>query len=115
MSDLPLPRQELWGECHYCRHEWHVTREADKLVCPKCGGTLITWFFVDREEATMSDTVGLLPELRGLLNKHSMENDSNTPDFILAQYLIDCLVAYNRALRRRSKWYGQEADDESVD
>ena len=42
-----------------------------------------------------------------LLNKYSKENDSNTPDFILANYLIKCLDAYNETLQLREKWYGR--------
>lgn len=45
-------------------------------------------------------------ELRGLLNRHSMENGSDTPDFILAEYLTGCLEIYNDILVKRSKWYG---------
>ncbi len=44
-------------------------------------------------------------ELISLLNRYSLENGSNTPDFILARYLIDCLEAYNNALCRRSRWW----------
>lgn len=43
-------------------------------------------------------------ELRDLLNKTSQENKSNTPDFILARYLMDCLDAYNRATNKRNQW-----------
>ena len=32
-------------------------------------------------------------ELESLINRFSKENDSNTPDFILAQYLLGCLQA----------------------
>lgn len=32
-----------------------------------------------------------LRELTALINKHSMENQSNTPDFVLAKYLVGCL------------------------
>lgn len=46
-------------------------------------------------------------ELESLLNRHSIENDSNTPDFILAQYLLACLDAYNTALINRARWYGR--------
>ena len=46
-------------------------------------------------------------DLRDLLNKHSMENASNTPDFILAQYLVTCLVTWNRATREREAWYDE--------
>jgi hypothetical protein len=44
-------------------------------------------------------------ELELLLNRHSKENDSNTPDFILAQYLLRCLDAYNTAVKARGKWF----------
>lgn len=40
-------------------------------------------------------------ELRTLINLHSKEEDSGTPDFILAGYLNSCLVAYNVAVTRR--------------
>ena len=40
-------------------------------------------------------------QLETLINKHSMENGSNTPDYILADYLFDCLVAFDRATTKR--------------
>lgn len=42
-------------------------------------------------------------ELEQLINRHSMENGSNTPDFILAQYLVSCLRAFNVAIERRTQ------------
>lgn len=47
-------------------------------------------------------------ELRQTINKYSEENGSNTPDFILAEYLCQCLKAFNMASRAREKWYGKE-------
>jgi len=44
-------------------------------------------------------------ELEDLINGHCKENGSNTPDFILADYLSDCLKAFDRAVNRRSRWY----------
>jgi hypothetical protein len=44
-------------------------------------------------------------ELENLINCHSMEKGSNTPDFILAEYLQNCMVAYNGATNRRDEWY----------
>ena len=35
-----------------------------------------------------------------------MENQSNTPDFILAAFLTRCLRAFDLATFRRDKWYG---------
>jgi hypothetical protein len=43
-------------------------------------------------------------KLAELLNSVSAENASNTPDFILAAYLHDCLVAFNRASKWREFW-----------
>ena len=47
-------------------------------------------------------------DLEKLINRHSMENGSNTPDFILAEYLISCLQAFDFASRAREEWYGKE-------
>lgn len=46
-------------------------------------------------------------ELRDLLNRYSQENGSNTPDFILADYLFDCLQCFNATSQSREKWYGR--------
>lgn len=45
-------------------------------------------------------------ELAAVLNKYSMENGSNTPDFLLADYLIGCLRGLDTAIRMRDNWYG---------
>lgn len=46
-------------------------------------------------------------ELQSLLNYHSAESGSDTPDFILAAFLLGCLDAYNKTLVEREKWYGR--------
>ena len=48
-----------------------------------------------------------LTELTALINKHSLENDSNTPDMILANYLIGCLKVYNETTQLNHKWHGE--------
>jgi len=53
-------------------------------------------------------------ELRSLLNRHCKENDSNTPDYLLAEYLIGCLEIYNKTLVARDKWFGGKHPSESV-
>lgn len=50
----------------------------------------------------------LVEELSVLLNKHSRENDSDTPDFILAEFLMSCLAAFDAAVSRRTAWYKEE-------
>ena len=46
-------------------------------------------------------------ELEDIINRYSMENGSDTPDWILAEYLVDCLDAFNRVCTKREKWYGR--------
>jgi hypothetical protein len=46
-------------------------------------------------------------ELRALINRNSMENGCNTPDFILASYLDRCLMAFDLAVNEREQWYGR--------
>jgi len=45
-------------------------------------------------------------DLKSLINVHCLENESNTPDWILAQYINKCLIAYNTATLQRDNWYG---------
>lgn len=44
-------------------------------------------------------------ELEALINRYSMENDSDTPDYILAEYLYSCLFAFGIATKKRSEYY----------
>jgi hypothetical protein len=44
-------------------------------------------------------------ELTALLNSHSQENGSDTPDCILATYLLACLQEFNDAVTERTGWY----------
>lgn len=47
-------------------------------------------------------------EFRSTINRHSLENDSNTPDWMLADYLIACLDAWNDTTAARERWHGRE-------
>ena len=59
--------------------------------------------------AYMEDTMSnFRADLEHLINRESAENGSNTPDFILACYLTDCLNAFDRAVNDREAWYGRE-------
>jgi hypothetical protein len=44
-------------------------------------------------------------ELKDLINKYSYENGSDTPDFIIAEYVMDCLRSFNKAVEHRTAWY----------
>lgn len=49
-------------------------------------------------------------ELSDLINRHSIENETDTPDFILAEYLNNCLTNFRTIMNSRKKWYGGKND-----
>ena len=51
----------------------------------------------------------LLNDLCSAINRNSRENASNTPDYVLASYLYQCLENYEAAVNARERWYGREA------
>lgn len=59
--------------------------------------------------------MSLEEEIRSAINRYSAENTSNTPDFILAQYMISCLAAFDQAVQQRETWYGRDARPSSPD
>jgi hypothetical protein len=44
-------------------------------------------------------------ELVGLINTYCIENESDTPDFILTEYIMGCLDNYAKTTRARDKWF----------
>lgn len=62
----------------------------------------------DKRKRKSKNTSDFFIELGELINKHSMESASDTPDFILAQYLSSCLLAWNQATMQRETWYGRK-------
>jgi hypothetical protein len=46
-------------------------------------------------------------ELRALLNRHSADAGADTPDFILAAYLVDCLASYARIKQWNDMWHSR--------
>jgi hypothetical protein len=49
---------------------------------------------------------GLERDLAAVLHRYSQENGSNTPDFLLAEYLLACLATWNTYVVKRDKWHG---------
>lgn len=45
--------------------------------------------------------------LEDLLNKHNMEKGSSTPDFLLAEFIENMLMAFDISVNNREKWYGR--------
>ena len=46
----------------------------------------------------------LVKEIAAVLNRHSVENRSNTPDFMLAEFMLGVLNVYENTLRNREQW-----------
>lgn len=50
----------------------------------------------------------VIVELAQVINRNSLENLSNTPDFILAEYLMVCLEAYSTATKCSEGWFSRQ-------
>lgn len=55
----------------------------------------------------MTTKTELRRDIESAINRNSAENGCNTPDFILADYLLKCLDAFDVAVNARSRWYGR--------
>jgi hypothetical protein len=60
----------------------------------------------DNTERKTMDKEGLRHDIERAINANSAEAGSNTPDFILAEYLVDCIAAFDKSSTRREQWYG---------
>jgi len=49
-------------------------------------------------------------ELTNLVNRYSMENGSGTPDYLIADYMLNSLDSFNRMTKFRENWYGRAQD-----
>ena len=54
-------------------------------------------------------------ELEKLLNKASKENGSDTPDYVLANYLNGALHLFDKAVIEREKYYGRTIEGNIAD
>lgn len=50
-------------------------------------------------------------KLEYLINEMGMENTSNTPDYILATYLTECLIVFNEATIDRTSHYDNNSKE----
>lgn len=44
-------------------------------------------------------------QLTRLINHHSLEGGSDTPDFLLADYLVQCLAVFDVTITHREAWH----------
>jgi len=50
-------------------------------------------------------------EIRAIINRRCLESISNTPDFILAEYLVRCLQTFDYFVNMREEYYGKGRRD----
>lgn len=49
-------------------------------------------------------------DIAAVLNKHSVDTDLATPDFLIAEYVVTNLQAYATLLYKRAAWFGKIPD-----
>jgi hypothetical protein len=54
-------------------------------------------------------------ELQALLHKYNKENISNTPDYLLADYIQQCLNALNNTINRRDGMMGMNISASKIE
>lgn len=59
-------------------------------------------------DASKDEWRDLRRKIESVLNSCSAENGCDTPDFILADYLVACLEAFDAAVRQRRTWWGDK-------
>lgn len=82
--------------------------QADKTpdeVLEQCNELSVKMFETPLPEDEVYIKPDLSHALSSLINSYSKENGSNTPDFILAEYLEGCLKVFDAATNRRTNWY----------
>ena len=85
--------------------------------CPYCGkGTEHENVTDQAEPSSEAETAHttFIVDLKNLINYYNKEKGSNTPDFLLAQYLSSCLRTFDRAVTNREDWYGRSAGQATV-
>ena len=61
-------------------------------------------------EEVMKTREDLAKKIRFVLNCASREGCTDTPDFILAEYMLSALECFETACRDREKWYGRQGN-----
>lgn len=100
------------ARCGGVNHCKQCKKEAEMALHPSAGDVdLVDWDIDANRPAEIHERrSGLERELSELLNRHSEENESGTPDFILAGFLIGVLDAYNKTLGERAVWRGESVE-----
>ncbi len=56
----------------------------------------------------LTKTEAFKKDIAYVINKHSMECHSNTPDYVLADFLYRALIAFHKGTNNRTEFYNVE-------
>lgn len=96
---------------HFCRTKIRGTE--NKIQDCKCEDKTTNYHLTVCEKGMKNDDHCLniknfQKDLEKLINRHSKENGSNTPDWVLASYLVRCLEVFDACIELRERYYGRE-------
>ena len=91
-------------------------QQLDKLS-PRGKEMFLDWWDENKDLLPPTDTGTDINALQSfsadvaeVINRHSMENPSGTPDFILGDLLTSVLASYNDAVQKRAEWRMESVD-----
>lgn len=99
---------ELWcDQCHtHVEHviQFDMSGGGPARICEPC---ITAAFAMTPSVAAHEPPPTLSKRLQSLLNSHSCENASDTPDWILAEMLLGVLEVWNKSTKAREAFYGR--------
>lgn len=105
LEEILIAARKEWdrGQIYLCleTHQAKAIRDAGYVHRDECKPDGLS---VSSSQAPASRST-FERELAGLINKYSLENESDTPDFILAKYVCATIDAFNCAVVARDGWY----------
>lgn len=60
------------------------------------------------EYLNISEKEEIIRDLALVINRHNLERLSNTPDFVIAEYLFHCIMNHADSINARNAYYGRD-------
>lgn len=89
----------------FCGHDGQCYHVTDLFVDAAPGETACEVRVPPVPVGTPDADRGFYVELVSLLNRYSKENQSDTPDYALAEFLIGCLESFDRSVKLRERFF----------